>query len=166
MTQDEFQNLVLQKFDSIDKFQSLVLQKFDSIDQKFESIDKKFEAIDSRFDAIDKKFETIDTRFDAIDKKFETIDTRFDAVEQDLKTVKSDVQGIKTQQEEHGQLLQALLHNQEVANARLEGLELSKATVSAIDKLATKDDLKACMKLMNNRMFEQELEVEKLKLVK
>ena len=131
MTQEEFQNLVLQKFDSIDK--------------KFDSIDKKFDSIDKRFDSMDKSF---------------------NSMAEDLKTLKSDVKGIKTQQEEHGQILQALLHNQEVANARLEGLEISKATVESIEKLATKDDLKACMKLMNNRMFEQELEVEKLKLVK
>jgi hypothetical protein len=46
MSQEEFQQQVLRKFDEYESFQQQVLHGFEEIDKKFEGIDKKFDKLD------------------------------------------------------------------------------------------------------------------------
>ena len=48
MTNEEFQKLVLEKFDKNEEFQKLVLEKFDKIEQKLETIETKIDGIEER----------------------------------------------------------------------------------------------------------------------
>lgn len=150
MTNEEFQAVMLKQM-------QVFTENFKFMHDQFGKIDQRFEQIDQRFEQIDQKFEKIDQRFEQINQKFETIDQRFDTLENNFAELKKDVGHIKGQQRENTDMIRALLHNQEVANAKLEALELNTATRESVEKLASK------MNVLNQRLFNQEAEVDTLK---
>lgn len=121
-----------------EQFQDLVLQEL--------------RGINGRLGSLEAKVDNLETKVDALEVKVEELGVRLERVEH--------------RQEEQHDMLEALLSNQKFANARIEQLKITTVDVEIIQKLATKDDLKASMQALSNRLFSQEVEVEKLKLVK
>lgn len=86
---------------------------------------------------------------------------RLDIIEQDM--------GTKNQQDETIQIVKTIQHNSEVLNAKLDGLTVTTASKEALTNLATKEaiaDLSAQFRVLNDRLFRQEVEVDKLKIAK
>ncbi|WP_412031292.1 hypothetical protein [Metamycoplasma buccale] len=81
LSTEDFQSIVLQKFEQIDKFQEVVLNKFEQIDKFQEMVLKKFEQIDKFHEIVLKKFEEIDKFHEIVLKKFEEIDNRLTRLE-------------------------------------------------------------------------------------
>lgn len=67
---------------------------------------------------------------------------------------------MKTQLCENTQIVKAIRHNQEMSNAKLEFLETTTAKSSALISLDSK------FEVLNKRLFDQEVEIQALKLVK
>ena len=80
--------------------------------------------------------------------------------------VLQELKELKTHQEKNEQIIQKLLTNQEIFLAKLERLNINQSPMESIEKFATKDELMIVAHLLNDRLFQQEVEVEKLKLRK
>lgn len=74
MTNEEFQKLVLEKFDKIESKLNEHDAKFDKIDARFDKIEAKLDEHDARFDKIETKLDEHDARFDKIDARLEQLE--------------------------------------------------------------------------------------------
>ena len=75
-----------------EEFQKIVLEKFDSMDKRFDSVDK-------RFDAVDKRLDTSDKRFESMEKRFDIVDSQLSENTQILKALVHSVEVVKAEQE-------------------------------------------------------------------
>lgn len=66
-----------------------------------------------------KQMQVFTENFKFMSEQFGKIDQRFDRLETDFSDLKEEVGQIKGQQNEHTDMMRALLHNQEVTNAKL-----------------------------------------------
>lgn len=74
-----------------EEFQKLVLEKFDKIDAKFDKIDARFDKIETKLDEHDAKFDKIDARFDKIESKLSEHDARFDKIDARLEQLEEGI---------------------------------------------------------------------------
>ena len=83
--------------------------------------------------------------------------------------IKSDMAS-KTQQEENNRFIGALLHRTEELNAMVTSLGFTSAKLEGmLANTATKEDvadLAAQLQVVNDRIFRQETEIRKLKVIK
>ena len=90
-----------------------------------------------------------------------TMNTEITAMKVDMAT--------KTQQDENTQVIKAILHSIETANAELNGLKLTTLNKEALIHLATKEDVAETndhLMALNERLFHQEAAISHLKAVK
>lgn len=83
-----------------------------------------------------------------------------------LDSLENKVDNMKAQQDENTGLIQAILHNVEVANAEINGLKLSTASKEVIANLATKEDivrLDAKLDVLTIRQTNQEADIRLLR---
>lgn len=83
--------------------------------------------------------------------------------------IENCMSGLEIQVQENTDLINALIHNVEVANAKIDGLALNTVSKEALSNLATKEDLNhltAQIKVLSTHLFDQEVEIHKLKAVK
>ena len=66
---------------------------------------------------------------------------------------------LETQLNENTQIVKAIRHNQEFANAKMESIEITTAKADALVKLDSK------VEVLNTRLFDQEAEIRTLKVV-
>ena len=132
MTQDEFQVLLLQELSGIKTDISSIKDDVNTLKSDVSNLKSDVFALKS--DVFDLKI------------KVDSLDVRLERVE--------------NKQLEQGDILTALLHNQEVANAKLEALEATTATNTSIQRLDAK------FSILNDRLFEQEVEIQVLKIAK
>ena len=90
-----------------EEFQNIVLEKFSSLDKRFDKLEVRFDKLEARFDKFEKQ---VNKKFDAIDKQFKSIDKRFDASDKRFDILESQVK-------ENTQILKALTHSAEVNKA-------------------------------------------------
>lgn len=75
----------------------------------------------------------------------------------------------KGQLTENTALLQALMPNVELVNAKVDGLTVNTLSKEALADLATKEDIKRLdtkFEIVNSKLFNQEVEIYQLKAVK
>ena len=92
---------------------------------------------------------------------------RLDQMESDLSGLKTSVSNIEGQQRENTDYIKALLHRTEELNAQTHSFGHSLNVLTG--RAATKEDvadLSAQFRVLNDRLFRQEVEVDKLKAVK
>lgn len=111
-----------------------------------EQINKRFDSLEARFDSLEARFDGLETRFDGLETRFDSLETRFDNLE--------------GQTRENTDFIKALLHRTEELDAKLDNLILNTASKESIA------DLSAQFRVLNDRLFRQEVEVDKLKAVR
>lgn len=84
---------------------------------------------------------------------------KLDNLESEIALVKQDM-GTNIQQRENTDIIKAILHHQESANAVIESLRLHTATCAHVEKVEAKIDN------LNVRLFDQEAEITRLKVAK
>jgi chromosome segregation ATPase len=80
---------------SNEEFQRLVLEKFDKLETRFDTLETRFDKLETRFDTLETRFDTLETRFDTLETRFDTLETRFDTLETRLVNVESDLKDLK-----------------------------------------------------------------------
>lgn len=100
---------------------------------------------------------------------------RLDNVESEVSSIKQDM-GTKVQQRENTDIIKAILHNQEIANAKLAELEINTASKDSLKSLATKEDIATLrtqgeaqtriLNVLSQRSIKHEAEISHLKVVK
>lgn len=120
-----------------EEFQRLVLEKLVSLESGQTRMETRMENMETRMGNIESNMENMETRMENIESRMGNIETR------------------QIQQETH---LQEIKKFQQTSI--LETIEYIH------DHLVTKDDLHASMKTLNDRLFVQEVELNKLKLVR
>jgi len=78
----------------------------------------------------------------------------------DISGIKSEITDIKLQLQEDTDIIKALLHNQEITNAKLENLELNTSNNDSVTNMNAKIDT------LNTRIFYQESELTRLRAIK
>ncbi len=181
MTQEEKLDLILSEMTTIKtdlkdvktELQSMKIQQ-DEHSKALHTLTTELSDVKSDLQSVKTELQSVKTQQDEHSKVLHALTTDLSGVKADLQNVKTqqnehskalhaltaDLSGVKTQLEEHGQILQAVLHNQEVANAEIEGIKLTMATSESVRTLDIKFDL------LNTRLFHQETEIVKLKCVK
>lgn len=94
-------------------------------------------------------------------KCIDTLTKRLDTVEQNM--------GTKVQQDETIDIVKAVQHNSEILNAKVDGLTVTTASKDVLATLATKEDiavLNSKFNVLNNRLFDQEANLLRLKEAK
>ncbi len=94
---------------------------------------------------------------------------RLDRMETGQQTIREEVSNMSSQLDENTAIIKAIRHNQEFANAKLDGLVVSTVSKESLTNLATKEDiavLAANFEVLNARLFQNEVEVQRLKAVK
>jgi len=95
---------------------------------------------------------------------------RLDRMETDLSELKTTVSNMDGQTRENTDFIKALLHRTEELNAMVTNLGFNNAKLEGLlANTATKEDvndLSAQFRVLNDRLFRQEVEVDKLKAVK
>lgn len=89
-----------------------------------------------------------------------------DQILHEIQSLKEGQQNIEIQLNENTQIIKALIHRTEELDAKFDGLLHNTATKEALDKLATKDDINAQFEVLNSRLFQNEVEVQRLKAIK
>lgn len=109
----------------------------------------------------------------------------FQKLLEEIGSINSRLARVENKQDEQRDILQAIRNKQEHTNAELEGLKTTTATAASVkeirdfqqtsiletieyihDRMVTKEDLSASMNVMNEDLFNQKVELHKLKLVK
>ncbi|WP_412031335.1 hypothetical protein [Metamycoplasma buccale] len=75
LSTEDFQSIVLQKFEQIDKFQEVVLNKFEEIDKFQKMVLNKFQEIDKFHEIVLRKFEEQAKFNDYIRSEFEMLES-------------------------------------------------------------------------------------------
>jgi len=84
-----------------------------------------------------------------------------------LKQILSEMKDFKEQQKENTDIIKAIIHNQEVANAELEALKLNTPNNAVIAKLDNKlDRISADVTFLVRKAAEHEDDIRNLKLIK
>lgn len=122
-----------------DEFQGLVLQELKEIKTDIGTLKSDVSTLKSDVSGLKSDAATMNNKIDAIDARLERVENK---------------------QTEQGDILSALLHNQEVARAEIEALTATTATNTSIQRLDTK------FSLLDKRLSEQETNLEVLKLAK
>lgn len=106
-------------------------------------------------------------RLDRMEEGQQQTNTRLDRIESDLTDLKTSFSNIEGQQRENTDYIKALLHRTEELNAQTHSIGHGLNVLTG--KAATKEDvadLSAQFRVLNDRLFRQEVEVDKLKAVK
>lgn len=85
---------------------------------------------------------------------------------QEIQNLKESQRNIEIQLTENTQIIKALMHRTEELDAKFGGLMHNTVTKEALDKLATKKDIAVQFEVINSRLFQNEVEVQRLKAIK
>lgn len=150
-----------------DEFQALLLQELSSIKTDISSIKDDINILKSDVSALKSDVSILKSDVSTLKSEVSTLKSDVFALKSDVSTLKIKVDSldvrlerVENKQIEQGDILTALLHNQEVANAKLEALEATTATNTSIQRLDAK------FSILNDRLFEQEVEIQVLKIAK
>ena len=61
-----------------EEFEKLVIERFDRIDKRLDGVDKRLDGVDKRLDGVDKRLDGVDKRLDGVDKRLDGVDKRLD----------------------------------------------------------------------------------------
>ena len=153
MTQEDKLDLILSEMTTIKT-------DLKEVKSDLQNVKTELQTVKAQQDGHSKVLRTLTTDLSSVKTELQTVKTQQDEHSKVLHALTTDLSGVKTQLEEHGQILQAVLHNQEVANAEIEGIKLTMATSESVQTIDVKCDL------LNTRLFHQEAELVKLKCVK
>ena len=115
------------------------------------------------------------TKIDKLDTEVSGIKVDMTGMKLNMAIMKADMTAMnsamatKTQQDENTQVIKAILHSIETANAELNGLKLTTLNKDALVHLATKEDVAETndhLMALNERLFHQEAAISHLKAVK
>lgn len=85
---------------------------------------------------------------------------------QEIQTLKEGQRNIETQLNENTLIIKALMHRTEELDAKFDGLLHNTVTKETLGRLATKEDIAAQFEVLNARLFQNEVEVQRLKAIK
>ncbi len=147
-------------------------QLFEGQNQLFEGQKQLVEAQKQLFDGQKQLFDgqrQIFTSLNRLDDELTAVKSELTTVRSDLTDIKSDIPS-KAQQNENTRFIDALVHRTEELNALVTNLGFTSAKLEGmLANTATKEDvadLSAQLGVLNNRIFRQETEIKKLKVVK
>jgi predicted nuclease with TOPRIM domain len=103
-------------------------------------------------------------RLDNIEGRLGNVEGRLENVEGCLGNVEGRLGNVEGQVKENNGFIQALIHRTDELDAKFDGLLCTTATKDSITTL--KNDLKADILTLNERLFRQESEMTSLKMVK
>ncbi len=61
-----------------EEFEKLVIERFDKIDDRLDNVDKRLDGVDKRLDGVDKRLDGVDKRLDGVDKRLDNMYKTFD----------------------------------------------------------------------------------------
>ena len=67
-----------------EEFEKIVMKRFDKMDQRFNKMEQRFNKMDQRFDKMDQRFDKMNQRFDKMDQRFDKMDQKIDNVNAEL----------------------------------------------------------------------------------
>ena len=80
-----------------EEFEKIVMKRFDKMDQRFNKMDQRFDKMDQRFDKMDQRFDKMDQRFDKMDQKIDNVNAelgqKIDNVKKELTEKINDLSG-------------------------------------------------------------------------
>ena len=120
------------------------------------------ELIVEKVSGVDQKVDGIDRRLTGVEQKVSNIDQRLTGVEQKVSNIDQDLKLIKTQQSEHGQMLQSLMHASQSQKAHFDSLQLEMAKLSGAVRQGFEAQAEA-IRALTDMYGQHELELAKLK---
>ena len=80
-----------------EEFEKIVMKRFDKMDQRFNKMEQRFNKMDQRFDKMDQRFDKMDQRFDKMDQKIDNVNAelgqKIDNVKKELTEKINDLSG-------------------------------------------------------------------------
>lgn len=90
-------------------------------------------------------------------------------LEEGQQALQENIGNITGQLNENTALIHAMIHNLEMANAKIDGLVVNTVSKEVLENLANKEDIKRLdtkFEIINSKLFNQEVEIHQLKAVK
>lgn len=156
--QEELQPII-KRLDTLEKGQERLEKGQTDLDKGLERLEKQ----QANFEKQQANFEKRQTGFEGV---LAALDKRQDSMEGSISTIKEEIVNIKSQQQENTDLINALLHNVNVANAKIDGLTVSTLSKDVAANLASKADVAVIdtkLDLLNARLFKQEADLQLIK---
>jgi len=151
----------MQSMDKLD----LILQKLEQVDGKLQKFDERMDRFEERMDRFEvrqQQFEEKQNRFEEKQIKFEERQTRF---EERQTKFEERLDSLDAGQKELFQMTKAIIHRQELTDARLEALTLDVHKIHGlmVSFQASQDRQDKILEILSMRSLEQESDIRELK---
>lgn len=142
MTTEEFQKIVLQKFDLLESEISATKLQIQENNSQIRTVQSQLQAANTQIKDVKSQITDSNTQIQEIKSQISDSNTQIQEIKLQISDSNAQIQEIKSQISnsnsqitEQTDMLKAILHNQEFVNAKIEGLTLTTAKIESVQQL-------------------------------
>ena len=143
-----------------------ILNRLDSMEDGQKLITKRLDSMENGQKLITNRLDGMEDGQKLITKLLDSMEIKQDRFSGQLSALQAEVSDMRAQQDENTAIIKALVHNVEIANAKIDGLALSTLSKDAAASFTTKADIAmidAKLDILTIRQTTQEAHIRLLK---